>query len=78
MYRDVKSQGLQCMILFIELFANVKRFAFLDLPLAMWVIKWDEKDEKVFKQSISTGWLHVFYGISTFVGYFTPNPFLYK
>ena len=24
------------------------------------------------------GWLVGFYGISTFVGYLTPNPFLYK
>ena len=24
------------------------------------------------------GWLFGFYGISTFVGYLTPNPFLYK
>ena len=24
------------------------------------------------------GWLGGFYGISTFVGYLTPNPFLYK
>ena len=24
------------------------------------------------------GWLLGFYGISTFVGYITPNPFLYK
>ena len=24
------------------------------------------------------GWLDGFYGISTFVGYLTPNPFLYR
>ena len=24
------------------------------------------------------GWMFGFYGISTFVGYLTPNPFLYK
>ena len=24
------------------------------------------------------GWLHGFYGISTFAGYLMPNPFLYK
>ena len=28
MYGDKKTQGLQRMILFIELFANVKRFGF--------------------------------------------------
>ena len=29
--------------------------------------------------SINLGWLVVgFYGISTFVGYLKPNPFLYK
>ena len=27
---------------------------------------------------LSFGWLFEFYGISTFVGYLTPNPFLWK
>ena len=27
---------------------------------------------------LNVGWLVVFYGISTFVGYLTPNPFLCK
>ena len=28
--------------------------------------------------STKVGWLGGFYGISTFVGYLTPNPFLWK
>ena len=30
------------------------------------------------KFSLERGWLVGFYGISTFVGHSTPNPFLYK
>ena len=30
------------------------------------------------KQKTQVGWLFGFYGISTFVGYLTPNPFLCK
>ena len=29
-------------------------------------------------RSFYVGWLFGFYGISTFVGYLMPNPFLYK
>ena len=31
-----------------------------------------------FGLGLVDGWLVGFYGISTFVGYFTPNPFLCK
>ena len=41
------------MILFIELFANVKCFGFKTFIRALCVIKWNEKDEKVLKWSIS-------------------------
>ena len=30
------------------------------------------------KNEALIGWLFGFYGISTFVGYLMPNPFLYK
>ena len=29
-------------------------------------------------ENVYVGWLFGFYGISTFEGYLTPNPFLYK
>ena len=32
----------------------------------------------VAKKDVVEGWLVVFYGISTFVAYLMPNPFLYK
>ena len=38
MYRD-KKYSFQRVILFIELFANLKRFSFLDHHQGMWVIK---------------------------------------
>ena len=34
--------------------------------------------KKNFKITFTVGWLFGFYGISTFVGYLTPNPFLCK
>ena len=34
LYRDEKTQGLQRMILFLEIFANVKYFSFLDFQAA--------------------------------------------
>ena len=52
MYKN--EEILQRMILFIELFANVKRFMFLNLRQSLWVIKWNKKDEN-FKHSISVG-----------------------
>ena len=30
-------------------------FRFLDLHQGAWIIKWSEKDEKIFKHSISIG-----------------------
>ena len=45
-------------------------------------IKWKKhKKNKIKENKIKerlVGWLVGFYGISTFVGYLTPNPFLYK
>ena len=43
------------MILFIELFANVERFLFLDFHQSVWVIDRNKKDEKVLKHSSSIG-----------------------
>ena len=39
MYRDEKTQGLQQMILFLELFVNVKRFSF-----RLYQGAWNEKE----------------------------------
>ena len=56
MYKNIHTyidtQCLQKMILSIELFANAKRFIFLDLHQGVFVINWNKKAEKV---SISVG-----------------------
>ena len=35
-------------------------------------------EQELVKVGWLVGWLFGFYGISTFVGYLTPNPFLYN
>ena len=51
MYRDEKTQSLLRMILFVKIFANIKRL--LELHLGVSVIRWNEKDEKILRHSIS-------------------------
>ena len=43
-----KQQSLQRIVLFVEIFANVKRFGFLDIYLGVWVTKMDENVLKQF------------------------------
>ena len=55
---NMKKQGRQRMILFIvELFAHVKHFSFYIKPSFGWLV----------------GWLVVFYGMSTLIGYLILN-----
>ena len=56
-----------------------------DLPRAMTDREgWQERSRDLVQlaylddNDIIFGWLFDFYGISTFVGYLMPNPFLYK
>ena len=41
-------------------------------------VKKEENESKNKEKKRKIGWLFGFYGISTFVGYLTPNPFLSK
>ena len=52
MYRNEKTQSLQKMILFIEIFANVKCVSFFTFIRACKLLNETEKDEKVLKHSI--------------------------
>ena len=53
-------------------------------PVSLKLWKKNDKQRKVNHQKMVfmvgwlVGWLFGFYGISTFIGYLTPNQFLYK